>query len=102
MGVDGPLLVSSIGDFEALAFGGQLYAEGCGVGRAGVVVPDVGVGGLPEGVGFGLGGEIAGGAGGARTHDRRIMRSMASCIMRPSCIDGTNYRTDGTCRAGIN
>jgi predicted nucleic acid-binding protein len=45
---------------------------------------------------------VASGAGGARTHDRRIMRSMASCTMRPSCTDGTSYRTDGTRRAGIN
>jgi hypothetical protein len=43
-----------------------------------------------------------GGAGGARTHDRRIMRSTASCTMRPSCTDGTRYRTDSTRRAGIN
>jgi len=49
-----------------------------------------------------LGHGFAGGAGGARTYDRRIMRSMASCTMRPSCTDGTSYRTDGTCRAGIN
>jgi hypothetical protein len=36
-------------------------------------------------------GELSGmkesGAGGARTHDRRIMRSMASCIARASCRD---------------
>jgi hypothetical protein len=30
-----------------------------------------------------------GGAGGARTHDRRIMRSTASCTMRASCTDDT-------------
>ena len=45
---------------------------------------------------------ICGGAGGARTHDRRIMTSTAPCAMRPSCADGTSYRTDGTRRAGIN
>ena len=33
--------------------------------------------------------KIAGGAGGARTHDRRIMRSVASCIARASCRDTT-------------
>jgi hypothetical protein len=33
--------------------------------------------------------EIAGGAGGARTHDRRIMRSMASCIARASRTNTT-------------
>jgi hypothetical protein len=30
------------------------------------------------------------------------MRSTAPCSMRPSCTDGTSYRTDGTRRAGIN
>ena len=34
-----------------------------------------------------------GGAGGARTHDRRIMRSMASCTTHASCTDDT-----GSCR----
>jgi hypothetical protein len=29
----------------------------------------------------------AGGAGGARTHDRRIMRSMTRCIVRTTCTD---------------
>ena len=29
------------------------------------------------------------GAGGARTHDRRIMRTTASCTMRTSCTDTT-------------
>jgi hypothetical protein len=41
------------------------------------------------------------GAGGARTHDRRIMRSTAPCAMRPSCADDTNHCTDGASRAGI-
>ena len=30
-----------------------------------------------------------GGAGGARTHDRRIMRSTALCIVRTTCTDTT-------------
>ena len=30
-----------------------------------------------------------GGAGGARTHDRRIMRSTAPCAMCASCTDDT-------------
>ena len=42
-----------------------------------------------------------GGAGGARTHDRRIMRSMLPRSARASCADGTEHRTDGTRRAGI-
>src|SRR5689334_5443231 len=33
--------------------------------------------------------EIAGGAGGARTHDRRIMRSTATCTGRTACTDTT-------------
>jgi hypothetical protein len=41
------------------------------------------------------------GAGGARTHDRRIMRSMASCTERASCNDGTDHRTDGSRCSGI-
>ena len=57
VGVGGPLLVSGVVGFEALAFGGQLGGEGGGAGRAGVVVLGVGVGGLLVGVGFGLGGE---------------------------------------------
>ena len=40
-------------------------------------------------------------AGGARTHDRRIMRTTAQCNTCASCIYGTGYRTDGTRRAGI-
>jgi len=56
-GVGGPLLVPGVAGFEALAFGGQLRGEGGGGGRADVVVLDVGVGGLPAGVGFGLGGK---------------------------------------------
>jgi len=42
-----------------------------------------------------------GGAGGARTHDRRIMRSTVPRTMRASCTDDTGYRTDGARRAGI-
>ena len=57
VGVGGPLLVSGVVGFEALAFGGQLRGEGGGAGRAGVVVLSLGVGGLLAGVGFGLGGE---------------------------------------------
>jgi len=41
-----------------------------------------------------------GGAGGARTHDRRIMRTTAPCTMRASCTDDTENGTDGTHRAG--
>jgi hypothetical protein len=41
------------------------------------------------------------GAGGARTHDRRIMRSTASCTTHASCTDDTSYHTDGARRAGI-
>jgi len=41
-------------------------------------------------------------ASGARTHDRRIMRSTASCTMRASCTDGAGYRTGGSCCAGIS
>ena len=40
-----------------LARGGQLSGEGCRAGRAGVVVLDSGVGGLPMRIGFGLGDE---------------------------------------------
>ena len=43
----------------------------------------------------------ASGAGGARTHDRRIMRSTASCTERASCTDGTGHRTDDSHCAGI-
>ena len=57
VGVGGPLLVPGVVGFEALAFGGQLCGEGCGAGRAGVVVLGLGVGGLLVGVGFGLRGE---------------------------------------------
>ena len=45
--------------------------------------------------------QIAGGAGGARTHDRRIMRSTAPCGVRASCTDDTDHRTSGTRNAGI-
>ena len=41
------------------------------------------------------------GAGGARTHDRRIMRTTAPRIGRASCTDDTDHRTDGTRCAGI-
>ena len=41
------------------------------------------------------------GAGGARTHDRRIMRSLPTCNAVSSCTDGTDHRIDGTHRAGI-
>ena len=41
------------------------------------------------------------GAGGARTHDRRIVRSTASCNTRTSCIDDRDHCTDGSHRAGI-
>ena len=36
-----------------------------------------------------LNGPLLCGAGGARTHDRRIMRSLASCTVRASCTDTT-------------
>ena len=45
--------------------------------------------------------EAAGGAGGARTHDRRIMRSTAPRTERPTCTDDTDHGTDGTDHAGI-
>jgi hypothetical protein len=54
VGVGGPVLVSGVAGFEALAFGGQLGSKGCGPGCAGVVMLDFGVGGLLESVGFGL------------------------------------------------
>jgi len=38
VGVGGPLLVACVVGFETLAFGGQLGGEGCGAGRAGVVM----------------------------------------------------------------
>ena len=40
-------------------------------------------------------------AGGARTHDRRIMRSTASCNMRASCTDSTGNRTNDARDTGI-
>jgi hypothetical protein len=46
-------------------------------------------------------GKTAGGAGGARTRDRRIMRSLPSCNAVSSCNDGTDNRTDGTHRTGV-
>ena len=45
--------------------------------------------------------ESRGGAGGARTHDRRIMRSTAPCTERSSCTVRMCYRADGARRAGI-
>ena len=42
-----------------------------------------------------------GGAGGARTHDRRIMRTPAPCNMRSTSTNDTRNRTDGTRRTGI-
>jgi len=51
--LSGPFLVSGVVSLEALACGGQLRGQDCGAGRAGVVVLSAGVGGLPEGVGFG-------------------------------------------------
>jgi hypothetical protein len=48
------LLVSGVLCLEALAFGGQLYGEGGGAGHAGVIAPDLGVGGLVQRVSFGL------------------------------------------------
>ena len=45
--------------------------------------------------------ETAGGAGGARTHDRRIMRSTACCTTHAGCTDDGDHCTDGTRRAGI-
>src|SRR6185312_8820316 len=38
--------------------------------------------------------------GGARTHDRRIMRSAASCTTHASCTDDTDHRTGGSHHAG--
>ena len=57
LGTGGPVLVSGVAGFERLPSGGQLRGEGPGAGRAGLVVPGLGVCGLPERVGFGLGGE---------------------------------------------
>ena len=51
------MLVPGAGDFEALAFGGQLGGESGGAGHGVVVVLGAGVSGLPVGVGFGLRGE---------------------------------------------
>src|ERR1035438_7406109 len=49
----------------------------------------------------GFSSKTVGGAGGARIHDRRIMRSTASCTTHASCTDDTRYRTDGARRSGI-
>ena len=56
-GVGGPCLVAGVRGFELLALGGHVAGERLGVRRSGLVVPDLGVGGLLPGVGFGLGGE---------------------------------------------
>ena len=70
----GPLLVSGVADFEALAFGDKLCGKGGGAGHAGLIASGAGGGGLLEGVGFGLRGEAQltadirwGGAAGALT-----------------------------------
>jgi len=42
-----------------------------------------------------------GGAGGARTHDRRIMRSTAPRSVRATCTDATDPGIDGTRCTGI-
>ncbi len=42
----------------------------------------------------------SGGAGGARTHDRRIMRSTAPCNTHASCTDDTDHCTGGSHHAG--
>jgi hypothetical protein len=36
------------------------------------------------------------GAGGARTHDRRIMRTTATCTVRTTCTDTTSRAADGS------
>jgi len=46
-GAGGPHLVSGVAGFEPLPFGGQLRGERLGAGRAGFVVLDFGVCGLP-------------------------------------------------------
>ena len=56
-GARDPFLVSGVVGFEPFSFGGHLPDEGLRVGRAGMVVPGLGVGGLGQGVGFGLRGE---------------------------------------------
>ena len=45
--------------------------------------------------------KTAGGAGGARTHDRRIMRGMLCRLRGASCTDITGHRTDSTRGTGI-
>src|SRR6185312_16536421 len=44
---------------------------------------------------------LLGGADGARTHDRRIMRTTAPRTERASCTDETDHHTDGTRCSGI-
>jgi hypothetical protein len=44
---------------------------------------------------------LLGGTGGARTHDRRIMRSTAPRTERSTCTDDTDHCTDGIHHAGI-
>jgi hypothetical protein len=46
-------------------------------------------------------GITAGGAGRARTHDRRMTRGTLSCLTCASCTDITGHRTDRTRWAGI-
>ena len=58
VGVGEPVLVAGVVGFEPLAFGGQLRGEGLRRWpQLVVVVLGLGVGGLPQCVGFGLGGE---------------------------------------------
>jgi hypothetical protein len=56
-GVGGPCLVAGVGGFELLALGCHVARERRRARRSGLVVLDLGVGGLLPGVGFGLGGE---------------------------------------------
>ena len=55
--VGGPLLVSGIGGFEALAFGGELGGEDGDTDSASSVALSTAIGGLPVGIGFSLGDE---------------------------------------------
>jgi hypothetical protein len=75
-----PLLVPGIAGFEALTFGGQLCSEGCGAGHGRVVVPDLGVGGLPVGVGFGLRSEAQLAADVGRGGDAGALALEGSCF----------------------
>jgi hypothetical protein len=51
------LLVTVVGGFELLAFGGELPAERLGVCGPSLVMASGGISGLLPGIGFGLGGE---------------------------------------------